>query len=306
MFHPIPPGKLARALHPGERHYKAMAMLTAYFDESGIHSSSEVILISGFVATSELWEKFDAEWKENLDTARVPYWHSTEYEARVGPFQGMNEGIRESLPVGLVKVLCKYKPTAIEGAISRKDWDQFKDLRIGQLFKAPYNLCFEYLIQQIAHWSQTEANGEPVSLIFADQKEYKNHAAEIYDLYRSNFTYARIVSGVSFYPVQNLRPLQAADMIAYEMYRLATGTKGRKILKMMTDGGLSKHFGAYDPLALPKLASQILTEKIVAKVKEKTRAIPQMSFSEALRVILNAPPQHKTAKKAKKGKKKHG
>jgi hypothetical protein len=38
-------------------------MFVAYFDESGTHGESKALVVSGYVASTDQWSKFDAEWK---------------------------------------------------------------------------------------------------------------------------------------------------------------------------------------------------------------------------------------------------
>jgi hypothetical protein len=41
-------------------------MLTGYFDDSGTHSNSEIVVMAGFVGTGEQWQKFEKTWADKL------------------------------------------------------------------------------------------------------------------------------------------------------------------------------------------------------------------------------------------------
>ena len=43
-----------------------MLMLAAYFDDSGTHDSSQVIVWGGFLGTAEQWKQFDITWRAKL------------------------------------------------------------------------------------------------------------------------------------------------------------------------------------------------------------------------------------------------
>ena len=43
---------------------KHMAMIVAYFDESGTHHQSKVISISGLVGTVDEWNRLEIPWKK--------------------------------------------------------------------------------------------------------------------------------------------------------------------------------------------------------------------------------------------------
>jgi hypothetical protein len=41
-------------------------MLLAYFDDSGTHGNSEIVVMAGFVGTEEQWKIFEKAWSKKL------------------------------------------------------------------------------------------------------------------------------------------------------------------------------------------------------------------------------------------------
>lgn|ERR1017187_755939 len=52
---------------------------TWFFDGSGTGSECEVLVLSGVGASDKLWDEFNTEWREGLETLGLKEWHSTYY-----------------------------------------------------------------------------------------------------------------------------------------------------------------------------------------------------------------------------------
>src|SRR5208337_1040506 len=99
---------------------------------------------------------------------------------------------------------------------------------IGSRFLTPYHLCFEFCMQQISKWSRSDANGESVALIFAEQREYKTNAAEaLYDFYRGKSPWGNELVSLTFAPADAVPALQAAGLLSYEINRYVAGNYSR-------------------------------------------------------------------------------
>ena len=63
----IPISYLARTLHPRKAKFRAMALLRAYFDESGIDANSKVVAIGGLIAKEGSWTDLEERWENVID-----------------------------------------------------------------------------------------------------------------------------------------------------------------------------------------------------------------------------------------------
>jgi hypothetical protein len=254
--------ELAWITHPSINRHKGMALLTAYFDESGTHLDSEIVLIAGFVATSEKWTAVEAAWRQRLDVLNLSYYHASACDAGDEAFADIPRELRAGLSFALAGVIADHQLMSVNAAIMRADWDLFKSGEIGKRFIGPYNFCFEYCMQQISSWSKREASGESVALVFAEQKEYQPRAREIYDLYRKNPRWNRELASLTFAPAEKYPSLQAADLIVYETYRYALARHQnanaplRAPMQRMVNADVRVIGGYYDAEALAGLLKQ--------------------------------------------------
>ena len=70
MSAPLLIADLAAVLHVRSNPWKAMALLRAYFDESGLHGNSRVTGVSGFISDANSWVELEDKWTSLLTRIR--------------------------------------------------------------------------------------------------------------------------------------------------------------------------------------------------------------------------------------------
>lgn len=58
--------------------WEAVVLIEAYFDESGTHDGSPVMVIGGFLIESEEARKLELAWKVMLDRYGIEFFHMTD------------------------------------------------------------------------------------------------------------------------------------------------------------------------------------------------------------------------------------
>ena len=66
---------LAKAVLRGICSHRVMALLNAYFDETGTHDGSPATLVAGFVGMADAWSAVEGRWRAVLDQDGVPTFH---------------------------------------------------------------------------------------------------------------------------------------------------------------------------------------------------------------------------------------
>jgi hypothetical protein len=75
-----------------------IAMFRAFFDESGTHKESPVMVIAGYVSKLSLWTQFEREWKEVLSEYNIKVFHMTDFlSSKHRDFTSFNDATKERI-----------------------------------------------------------------------------------------------------------------------------------------------------------------------------------------------------------------
>jgi Protein of unknown function (DUF3800) len=244
---------LARNGHPSNHKFKALAVLRAYFDESGHEANTDSVAITGIVASSDEWDKFDVAWREQLAVPKVEYFHAVECEHRDKIFSNLSLPLRDSLRWGLGDVIAQSPISIVNGGIQMEGWKRQDLPKLKKIFPSPWHLCFAYVLQQLDEWSKENANGEPIALVFSEQQQYKQHAHKIYDAYMRIKDESSSFVSLQFADMRLFPGLQAADFVSYEIYQNTVRgiTKEEQVeriaMKRLLLGKATKFTSEFDP-----------------------------------------------------------
>ncbi len=65
-------------------------MFTAYFDESGTHNNSAIV-VAGYIATDKQWVEFSQNWNDLLQDQGISHFHRTDLESLKKEFRGWDD-----------------------------------------------------------------------------------------------------------------------------------------------------------------------------------------------------------------------
>ncbi len=208
-------------------------MLSAFFDETG-HSRDEKQLFNGMagvLAPADHWEAFEEKWKRTLQEYKIRFFHMKDFANFRGFFEGWSEAKRQKL---YGKLLTHMETTYVLPMGVSIPMEAFRGFSEEQRekFIDPYYLCFLSVITQSTIFMNNSGMSpeEKVALVFSDQVEFKNKAQELYDeITQTQYDSVRMRSAAQILKDRTLSPvfrnmrkivaLQAADIVAYEVYK---------------------------------------------------------------------------------------
>ena len=140
-------------------------MIQGYFDGSGTHVGSKVLVIAGFIGEEEAFVDLDQQWEKVLNDprwpTRLPEFHTVECVHGGGEFQqgGWNYAERLALYGDLTRVIVEVGERHIllpigAGAVTgifNKIATADLDLLTAEGLGTPFDLTFQLLLQQIIH-----------------------------------------------------------------------------------------------------------------------------------------------------------
>jgi hypothetical protein len=221
---------MASALFSASDKAKYMLMLNAYMDETG-HSKDELQRFNGMAglfAPASSWEAFERKWKAMLAEFKLPFFHMKDFEARdfggsKSPYKGWNEDKRRRLFGRLLRHMAGVQPMII-GSIIPMEYYRGLTEEQRSIHDDPYFLSFQNVIAYCTSFLEIvrAPQDTKVALIFSDQVEFKYRALKLYDdIYKFGLFIKRSAKPPSFEDMRDCVPLQAADIVAYEMYKEA-------------------------------------------------------------------------------------
>lgn len=211
-------------------------MIQGYFDGSGTHVGSKVLVIAGFIGEGAAFVDLDQQWEKVLDDprwpTRLPEFHTVECVHGDGEFRqgGWNYAERLALYGDLTRVIVEVGEhhallpigagvvTGIFDKIAEADLDLLTAEGLG----TPFDLTFQLLLQQIIHRTNEHWPGESLGLLYdeGNRPEAERFRA-LCNEYAGRFHLGDVLHSCGQADSREFTPLQAADLFAFGTMHLA-------------------------------------------------------------------------------------
>jgi Protein of unknown function (DUF3800) len=234
-------------------------VLKAYFDES---ESGPVFVLAGFVATGDMWEKFDKSWGKLLNRpckfeppcepddrdmvcAPLAYLHAVDMEGMGRKrFRRLGDNNRKHLIEASVTTILDSGIVGIGTGVVMSAYEKLpKELR--KRLISPYHLCMRFALGYSAEQAKIfiGEDDQDIAYIFEDKKNWELTAHEVYASLRPAFQKQYRMGTLAFGSKERYKPLQAADRLAYETYHHFTEEPDRPMWNRLVASG--RMFGRY-------------------------------------------------------------
>lgn len=203
-------------------------MLIAYFDDSGSHDQSDVIVFGGLIGNEAIWTPFEAAWKAKLAAPlpgkpRLKRFHMADCMARQGEFSGYSDAEADAVTHDFRQLIIASGAGGYAVGVSRQDWRELIVAIALLIFGDDEAYCFRDCVAKMLHFVDLfSPNDRELSLVF-DNRPHRTVLNE--NIYRQYQAFpqphnAKLL-GVSFLDSISVVPLQAADVFAWEFYNHA-------------------------------------------------------------------------------------
>jgi hypothetical protein len=201
-------------------------MLTTYFDDSGTHDSSEVVLWSGLCGTEDQWAFLNDRWRRKLlnpspGKIEISKFHRTDCHNSLNEFAGWSRTATDFLVQELADIIIEAGVWNRGCAVSRRDWDELVngDYRIawGDAEQHCIMFCFDGAVQ----WAKDHTKDEHMAFVFDSRPHRNAQVDKMFRIYRRAHYRDRRpeIESITFTSSARFLPLQAADLVAWEQYR---------------------------------------------------------------------------------------
>jgi hypothetical protein len=209
-------------------------MLTAYFDDSGTHAQSEIVLVGGICGTEWQLKSLDRMWAKLLERPlcgrkrSLRRFHMTECQDSRGEFERWNRAETDHFCYQLGTAIIESGVSAYGIACTRKDWDDLITGDVRAIFGSAEQMCIRNCFVQAIKWAEDTTFDRHMTFVFDNRPSHiqtdaqvVSHAFENGRVGEDGRPLSPQITGTAFLNSYQVRPLQAADLIAWELYQFA-------------------------------------------------------------------------------------
>lgn len=221
--------------------------LTAYFDASGTHrqDGSLAMCVAGYVSTPRRWKKFEREWEELLREEGISAFHRTDLESLRKEFKGWTVERRDRVVKRAHKIIKRW---ALMGVAVGFPFDLYERIihtpELRKRFSKPYALCTMRCIIPLSEWATEQGYRDPINYVFDRGDEGRG---QVLNAFRLSDHDRYLLGTCQFEDKKKFVPLQAADVLAYEVYKFTT----EQVVKGGAERGMRE--GLEDLLGIPHI-----------------------------------------------------
>jgi hypothetical protein len=189
-------------------------------DDSGTSPQNRIVVVAGYLAKVVEWRRFQDDWALMLKTYRIKQIHRADLESLKGEFIGRVPSDRLKLVRAIHSIIKRRTKVAVGAAVIKADFDEAAPEWARIIFGNAYGWCVFSCLGIVRQWCEARGYKHPINWVFETGTKGTTRVAAVFSrLCRSSqeMEYYRI-GGYSFSP-KSLLPLQAADTIAYEIFK---------------------------------------------------------------------------------------
>ena len=218
-------------------------MLQAYFDDSGTHANSRVVVVAGLIGSMAQWEAFDALWRAKLaeplpGKPPLSKFHLSACNSGQGEFADYRLGERDLVTRAFREIVIEAGLISTASAIERHAWNELVPASVLKAVVSDVGVCIDNCVRETWKIAAEHPEGERIAIFF-DRGFWIPELKKITAPYTYPLGTPRVDS-INAVCVEEFLPLQGADIVATENYWHAL-----EVLKIGDDAAPRPHFRHY-------------------------------------------------------------
>jgi hypothetical protein len=205
-----------------------LVALTIYLDESGVHRDSKAVTVAGFVSTAERWVSFEREWRDALSDYGLPSFHMVDFAALRGPYSHWQDAQQRIRFGRLLEIIKSHVVYGVGIGIPTEPYHRLFSPEAKAHVGGPYGFAAAVAFLEFSHQLRDVIEDPWLAYVF---EAGQPGIDQITNLFQYNVqmpeqkTDLRLLS-LAFENKIDFVPLQAADVLAYELFRHLPGQLG--------------------------------------------------------------------------------
>lgn len=206
-------------------------IFTAYVDESGMHDGSQHIVLAGYISTADQWNAFEDNWKAALSDAGIPSFHMTDFANRIAPhYNRWSESQRQERLARFINIANKHSICSVGVILSKADLGAAMGRVITVFRGRAYGIAATWFTGLTV--AALTKHHDPNAHVAYVMDRGARRSGEYVQIINRMMAKTDLMAGIRALSIRLessslFVPLQAADILAYELYRLA-GSSGDK------------------------------------------------------------------------------
>lgn len=199
-----------------------MVTLVAGFDVSK-DEQRKYLVMAGFVSSAERWGEFDVEWRQRLGRDGLSFFHMVDFAHSREQFDGWrdDELRRRALLSDLLGIAAAHAYRKFGIVIAAEAFQAISEEARKRFSPSPIAMAGRVVVAMVEEWRLREKYRRPADLTFEDGDVDKGTLIQAIMKVTSVAPEFRSKKDQPAKGIEAFTPLQAADVLAYEIMQIA-------------------------------------------------------------------------------------
>lgn len=195
-----------------------VAVMEAYFDESGTHEGSPVMSIAGYLFDKDQCDRFKDSWAETLNRYGLSYFRMSECAHGTGEFSKLSKEQRIACEKSMITHIKTRMTLGFAVSMSQAEFSRMAPPHYVDVFGDAYAACVFLAMASVGLWARKRNYSGDIAYFFesghSQQKDAEKRMWLVKDMAdrRQEFRY----KSHTFADKRLVLPLQAADLLAWQ------------------------------------------------------------------------------------------
>jgi Protein of unknown function (DUF3800) len=203
----------------------AMFAFEAYFDDSGTDPVSDIAIAACYISTLRGWNEFVNAWdrarrEEDFDEFHMAHFVAPQEQGKK-PFCDWDDTKKKRVYKRLATIINENKSVGIAIAVPKAVYDNIVPEKIRNSHgNDHYTFAISKCMAIIARWQESRGVIHPIEMVFDWESKDSNKRIEVTRLFETmddSIKQKIGLRGYSFQHKSDYKPLQASDILAWQM-----------------------------------------------------------------------------------------